>query len=185
MTSTPDLLGLLPATVCAAIKDLLPDLRECEPHEGKYSLEELKREGLPSPAVKVSCLGAKQDKTFAGAPATFMLQMAAYVVTRDSLRMRREVAAANICQTIMTLVPEQDWGLAGLGRARSAALHSLVSTKVKSKGVSLWAVTWQQPISFHQPALQPLGMALYVGIDPAIGPDHTATYEIVGGGTDE
>ncbi|MCF6432912.1 hypothetical protein [Leisingera sp. MMG026] len=182
MTTPDELLATLPQTICGQVKTLLPELRECEPHEGKYSLEELKKDGLPSPAVKISILGAKQDKTFAASPATFMLKMAAYVVTRDGLGKPRDVRAANICQVLMTLIPGQRWGLNGLGDARDAEVHCLVSTKVKSKGVSLWALTWHQPISFHQPALQTLGVELYAGQAPYIGEDHLAQYEQIGGG---
>jgi hypothetical protein len=185
MNDPDQILANLRPAICASVKALLPKLRECEPHEGKYSLEELKRDGLPSPAVKVSCLGAKQDITLAASPATFMLQMAAYVVTKDSLGKRRDTAAANICQTLLSLVPENDWGLDGVGRARDTGLHTLVSTKVKSTGVSLWAVTWHQPVSFFQPGLKPLGVELYVSIAPEIGTANVGSYEEIGGAGDE
>lgn len=185
MSDPNQILADLRPTICAEVRSLLPDLRECEPHEGKYSLEELKRDGLPSPAVKVSILGAKQDKIFAASPATFLLKMAAYVVTRDSLGKSRDEAAATICQVLMKLVPENDWSLDGIGRARDTALHCLVSTKVKSKGVSLWALTWHQPVSFFAPLESPLGVELYLGRAPQIGADHAADYEQIGGTDDE
>ncbi|MFV1599300.1 MULTISPECIES: hypothetical protein [Phaeobacter] len=185
MSDPNNVMAELPAHICTRFNALLPDLRECAPHEGKYTLDDLKREGIPAPAVKVSCLGAKQDQTYAGAPATFLLLMAAYVVTRDGLGTRRDLLAAQICQTLLATIPEQTWGLDGIGPARTTAMHTLISTKVKSKAVSLWAVTWLQPISFFQPAPRSLGVELHVGIAPKVGADHADDYEHVGGSDDE
>ena len=156
------LLSDLPKTVSAMVKSFMPDLAECKPHAGKFSLEELKRKGLPSPSVLVSVLGAKQDTTYAGHVTSFMLQMAAYVVVRDGLGAPRDVRAANICQKILSFVPGHSWDNQAIGEARNVRMHTLVSSKVKGHAVSLWAVTWDQPISFFQPEARPLGVDLYV-----------------------
>lgn len=175
------LLSDLSKAVCAMVKSFMPDLAECKPHAGKFSLEELKRKGLPSPSILVSILGAKQDTTYAGHATSFMLQMAAYVVVKDGLGAPRDVRAANICQLLLSLIPGQRWLSSALGEARNVRMHTLVSSKTKDHAVSLWAVTWDQPISFFQPEDRPLGAALYVAQAPAIGADHEGDYEEIGG----
>lgn len=175
------LLSDLPQIVADKIKVLLPDLRECNAHAGKFSLAELKRKGIPAPAVLVSVLGAKQDTTYAGQAHTFMMQMAAYVVTKDGRNGPRDIHAANICQSILSLVPDQTWGQPALGQARDTGLHTLVSEKTKDHAVSLWAVTWSQPVSFFDREQKPLGVELYVGQSPATGNDHVADYSQIGG----
>ncbi|MBF9049888.1 hypothetical protein GTA62_13055 [Roseobacter sp. HKCCD9010] len=171
------LLSDLPKTVSTMVKSFMPDLAECKPHAGKFSLEELKRKGLPSPSVLVSVLGAKQDTTYAGHANTFMLQMAVYVVVRDGLGAPRDVRAANICQKILSFVPGQNWDNPAMGEARNVRMHTLVSSKAKDHAVSLWAVTWDQPISFFQPEARPLGVELYVaqvsGDEPEVEEDYT------------
>ncbi|WP_282094318.1 hypothetical protein [Epibacterium ulvae] len=165
-------------TICAKIKNHLPELRECEPHEGQYSLEDLKREGLLAPAVKVSCIAAKQTSTRSGGAPNYTLQMAAFVVTRDTTRpkMARDVSAANICQRLLGLIPENRWGLPACGEAQNVMMHSLRTVKVQSRGVSLWAVTWNQPMTFHVDSESPLGVELYVGRFPETGADHVEGY---------
>ena len=156
------LLSDLPQTVCDTLKPLMPALKTCKPHAGKFSLDELKKTGLPSPGLLVSVLGAKQGTSFAGGAKSFLLQMSAFVVTKDGLGTPRDVAAANICQVILSIVPDKDWGLNGIGQARDVNMHTLISAKTKDHGASLWAVTWNQPISFFQPTQLPLGVELYV-----------------------
>lgn len=173
------LLSDLPQTICTAIKAVLPDLQKCQPHAGKFSLEELKRKGLPSPAILVSTLGGKQDTTYAGHATSFMLQMAAYVVVRDGLGAPRDVRAANICQLLLQLIPGQRWGEMALGEARNTRMHTLVSAKTKDHAVSLWAVTWDQPVSFFERADGPLGVELYVAQSPNTG--NAADYQQIGG----
>ncbi len=185
MSDPNQVLAALCPAICDQVNAVLPELHECKPHEGKFSLEELKKSGLPAPAVKVSILGAKQDPSLTGYPATYRLKMASYVVTKEGLGKPRDVAAATICQVLLNLVPENDWGLDGIGRARAVSMHCLVSTKVKSKGVSLWAVTWDQPISFNEPLAAPLGVELYIGLVPEVGSAHEGDYDQAGGGTDE
>lgn len=160
------ILADLPKTICEEIQIHLPNLKQCEPHAGKFNLEELKKAGVKAPAVRVSILGAGQDTTF-GTDHSFMLSMAAYVVTKDGLGLKRDVAAANICQALLQIVPGQDWGFDPVGEARSVKMHSLVTSKSKDVGASLWAVTWDQPITFTpRPATAPLGVELYVGHAP-------------------
>lgn len=177
------LLSDLPQRICDDIKSLLPDLRACKPHAGKFSLEELKQKGVASPSVLVSVLSAKQDTTYAGHATSFLLQMAAYVVTRDGLGAPRDIRAANICQLLLSFIPGNRWDETAIGEAREVRMHTLVSTKTKDHAVSLWAVTWDQPVSFFEPELRPLGAALYVGQSPAIGAAHEDDYVEFGAGT--
>ncbi|MCW8843604.1 MAG: hypothetical protein OQK00_09335 [Rhodobacteraceae bacterium] len=175
------LLSDLPQTICNRIDEVLPDLKTCEPHAGKFSLEELKKSGVSAPAVLVSVLGAKQGQTFAGPAHSFNLSMAAYVVTRDQLGLSRDVAAANICQLLMALIPDETWGFEALGAAANLSMVTLVSSSSRNLAVSLWAVTWDQPISFFQPDNTPLGVELYVAHVPEGEAGIEGDYTRVGG----
>lgn len=159
MSGSPTVLSDLPQNVCNKVAAILPDLKECKPHAGRFDIGELTKSGLAAPAVLVSVLGAKADKSF---PGRFSLQVAAYVVTKDGLGSKRDVAAANICQVLLASVPREVWAMDALGEAENVGMHTLISTKTKGKGVSLWAVTWDQPVTFVEFAPQPLGAELYV-----------------------
>lgn len=175
------LLADLAHLICAEVHAFLPDLARCAPHWGRFSLETLRHKGLPSPSVLVSVLGARQDTTCAGHATSFMVHMAAYVVVRDGLGAPRDARAATICQLLLTLIPGRHWHQEAIGEARSVHMHTLISEKTKDHAVSLWAVTWDQPISFFEPPDGPLGVKLYVARAPAVGADHAADYTEIGG----
>ncbi|UWQ00851.1 hypothetical protein K3X44_10025 [Aliiroseovarius crassostreae] len=175
------LLSNLPQMICDQIMAQLPELAKCDPHAGKFDLNELKKKGLPAQSVLVSNLGGKQGQSHAGGARSFDLKMAAYVVTKDGLGKPRDVRAANICQRLLQLIPGKDWGEAALGEAREIAVQPLISGKTKDSGVALWAVSWLQPISFFEPKPGPLGAELYVSQAPAVGADHEASYDRIEG----
>lgn len=176
------LLSELPDLIAGEVKFTFPDLRQCEGMAGPFNLEDLKASGIKAPAVLISMLGLRQAKTYSGAVQSYVMDMAAYVVTRDGLGLARDDAAANICQGLLALIPDRDWGEADLGSAEKVAARSLVTRAVKKTTTSLWAVTWSQPVTFRgQDYAGPQPIELYVGQAPDIGADHEADYEQIGG----
>lgn len=176
------LLSELPELIAGEIKLVFPDLRQCEGMAGPFNLEDLKATGIKAPAVLVSMLGLRQDKTFSGAVQSYAMDMAAYVVTKDALGLPRDDAAANICQGLLAMIPDEIWGQEDLGAAQKVGARSLVTRAVKKMTASLWAVTWSQPVTFRGEdfvGAQPI--ELYVGQSPDVGADHEADYELIGG----
>lgn len=169
MIIAPDTLSGLPQKICDEVKIRLTDLQTCEPHAGKFSLEELKKRGIASPSVLISTLGAKQGETYAGHSTEFLLSMAAFVVCKDALGLQRDIRAANICQVLLQLIPGQTWDNDACGEAQAVEMKTLISAKTKDVGASLWAVTWNQPITFFVSEPKPLGVDLYVGGEQITG----------------
>lgn len=174
MTVSPDLIGKLPDTICAAVKVGLPHLKTCKRIEGKFNLPELKKKGIAAPAVLVSILGAKEDEQYAGDGPTFMLSMAAYVTTKNGMTGPRDVAAAAICQHLLGLIPGHRWGDPAVGPARDVRMATLVSGATQDNAVSLWAVTWNQPVSFFCEDPQPVPIELYMADAPSQGDPRVA-----------
>lgn len=178
-----DLLGTLPDTIAATIKTWLPMLQTCKGMAGKFDVDMLARDGLRTPAVLVSQLGARQRRGFAGPQPAFSLDMAAFVVTKDQLGLPRDLAAANICQVLLTRIPNRVWGLADLGEAEEVDGQSLITDASQKTATSLWAVTWVQPVSLvAAPAASTIAPQLYVGQAPDIGAAHAGDYDLIGGG---
>ncbi|WP_456390242.1 hypothetical protein [Profundibacter sp.] len=176
------LLSELPDLIANEIKSIFPELHQCEGMAGPFNLEDLKATGIKAPAVLVSMLGLRQAKTYSGAVQSYVMDMAAYVVTKDALGLPRDVAAANICQGLLALIPDKCWGEDNLGAAQKVAARSLVTRAVKKTSASLWAVTWSQPVVFRgEDMAAPQAIELYVGQAPGVGADHEADYELIGG----
>lgn len=185
LVTPPDLLATLPATVAAAIHAALPGLRDCRGIAGRLNVEQIRQLGIKTPAVLVSRLRSVQDKTYGGPHRTFRLQMAAFILCKDELGLPRDLAAANIAQVLLTLVPDQQWGLIDdLMPAEAVTEEPLVSIEANKQGLALTAVLWEQVA-----ALTPFSTAeaitpeVYLGQAPEIGAAHEDDYERIGDAT--
>lgn len=183
LVTQPDLLGTLPATVAAVIHATLPGLRECRGIAGRLNVEQIKQLGIKAPAVLVSRLRSRQDKTYAGPHRTFRMQMAAFILCKDELGLQRDLAAANIAQILLNLIPDQQWGLPDdLMPAEAVSEEPLVSVEANKQGLALTAVLWEQVAALAPfPGHEPISPEVYLGQAPQIGAAHEADYELIGG----
>ena len=183
--STPEtLLSSLPELVAAGIAVALPGLRDCRGFAGRLDPKVIKARGIAAPAVLVSRLRLRQDRTLAGPHHTFRAQMAAFILCKDELGLPRDIGAANIAQRLLTLIPEADWGQPDhLMPAEAVTEEPLVSADSDGLGMALTAVTWEQVIALSPlPTPEALRPALYLGQAPLIGAAHVDAYELMGGG---
>ena len=181
--ATPaDLLGTFPTTVASVIHAALPGLRECRGIAGRLNVEQIRQLGIRVPAVLVSRLRARQDQTYAGPHRTYRLQMAAFILCKDELGLQRDLAAANIAQALLSLVPDNQWGLPDDKMpAESVAEEPLVSVESNRTGLALTAITWDQVVALTPfPTPEPVAPELYLGQAPLIGAAHEADYELIG-----
>lgn len=177
-----DFLATLPGVIAAQLHQLLPGLRQCEAMEGRFDLDELKTVTARAPAVLVARLGAAMPRPLAGPHWHYHLRVAAFVVTKDALDLKRDLAAGTICQALLQRIPGATWGLAAAGPAQDVADQSLSGASLKAKGIALWAVTWTQPVVLEDlPAKILIPVSLYVGQAPAIGAAHEDDYTLIGG----
>lgn len=143
----PDLLAKLPALIAARISAALPELRECAGMVGGFDVEELKRQGLRAPAIRVSRLGVQPMQALAGPHDRFAVAMAAFVVTRDQMGLPRDEAMSNIVAALLQMVPENCWGESGVGPAQQIEERVLVGREARAITAALSAVTWRQPVT--------------------------------------
>lgn len=181
--ATPaDLLAMLPATVAGTIHAALPGLQECRGIAGRLNVEQIRQLGIKTPAVLVSRLRARQDKTYAGPHRSFRLQMAAFILCKDGLGLPRDLAAANIAQALLNLVPDHDWAIPDhVMPAEAVTEEPLVSIEANRQGLALTAVTWEQVVALAPfPAPEAISPALYLGQAPQVGAAHEADYQQIG-----
>lgn len=184
MSETPDdLLATLADVIAARVHAALPGLRDCRGMAGRFDLDQLKQRGVAAPAVLVSRLRIGQDVTVAAPHFLWEVQMVAFILTRDQLGLPRDVAAANIAQVLLRLIPDQVWGLPNdLGAAFNVAEEPLITTSAEKQALSLSAVTWTQPLSLSGlPVAPDIVPELYVGQDPLVGPAHIDDYSLITG----
>ena len=173
-----DLLGTLPDLIAAEIKEALPGLRECRGIAGRLDIEALKARGIAAPAVLVSRLRSRQDRTYAGPHHTYRLQLAAFILCKDTLGLSRDLAAANIAQVLMRIIPENQWRLPDhVHPAELVTEEPLVSAASDKAALALTAITWEQVIAVS-PFAAPEAIApeVYLGQAPQTGSAHEGDY---------
>lgn len=176
-----DLIAQLPDLVAAQIKLILPELRLCKGMVGGFDVEELKRQGLAAPAVLVSRLGIDQRQTLGGPHRLFTVTMAAFVVTRDTMGLPRDIAAANIVQALLRRIPDAVWSEPGVGPAEDVEERVLVTRAARDVTASLSAVMWRQPVALEAlPEAEPVEIQLYLGQAPQVGPGFEGDYTPIG-----
>lgn len=176
-----DLLATLPDTIAAAIRQALPRLRACHGIAGRLNVDQIRHLGIKTPAVLVSRLRCRQDKTFAGPHHTYRLQMAAFILCKDELGLQRDLAAANIAQVLLGLIPENQWSVPDhVHPAEAVAEEPLVSIEANKQGLALTAVTWDQVVALSPfPQIEPISPEVYLGQFPDVGGENEGDYEQV------
>lgn len=167
MSLRPDLLAALPGLVATRIHAALPGLRTAEGMVGGFDLDELKRAAIVTPAVLVTVLGVRQAGSEAGPRHRWAVSMAAFVVTKDAMGLRRDTAAQVITQSLLGLIPEANWLEPGVGPAREIEARIIVGRAAREIATHLSAVSWTQPLVFDAlPGAAPIPLEIYVAGDP-------------------
>jgi hypothetical protein len=181
--ASADFLAQLPEVVAAHVKAVLPDLATCRGIAGRLNLDALKLKGYAAPAVLVSRLRLVQGQVYSGGLTSYTLSMAAFVVTRDELAQRRDLAEGVITQALLTLVPSHTWGLgAHLGGADQVAAEPLITLESEKAGVALAAITWAHQVGFGPvPPVSTIEPALYVAGSIRAGEERRGDYQLIGG----
>ncbi|BCS94613.1 hypothetical protein DSLASN_02450 [Desulfoluna limicola] len=165
--------------VCAEFKSHFPSLRTCEPHGGRFDLQELKRISTKAPAVFVAILGTGKVKEVGSGEVDIPVSLAAFVVTKTEGKLPCAESALNVAEGLLTRIPGSNWACDGVFGADPATAKNLYSGTIASKGVAMWAVTWTQKVRMGEDAFRtdlPFPSELYVGQSPNVGDGHEGDY---------
>ncbi len=130
--------------IAASIKGVLPALKTCEVHPGRFDEKELRRVAAKAPAVFVALLSAGGLE---GIEVQANTQWAAFVVTRDSVNGSRAQQAIGITQAIACHLHDNDLGLSdAISDCENISARNLYSASIDKTGTAMWVVTWQQAL---------------------------------------
>lgn len=146
------------ASIVAKVKLELPTLRECNAHDGQFSEDDLNRYIATDPSVYVSCLGwndsEDQDEDLVVTAQWMMI-----VVTRrrsnEGSGATRLSAATGFAEQLAFLIRNNgtaanSWADEVNGPATKIKARNLNSDRTEKKGVTLWAIAWEQGVSVGQ-----------------------------------
>lgn len=170
----------LPEIVAAKIHLALPELATCKGIIGRLDLDEVQRSAYQTPAVLVSRLRLDQAAGYAGPHRTYRVMVAAFVLTKDIMGLPRDVAATNITQVILQILPDCRFGREDIGPAERISEEPIVTPAIRKSGIALTAITWEQDVVLEGvPEQSTLSPELYVNAN--ISGVFVESFTIVGG----
>ncbi|MHA7881721.1 hypothetical protein [Nitratireductor rhodophyticola] len=129
------------AAVVTTVKTAMPALRQCEEQFGRFNLDDLETNIIPSPAVRIAVLKAGISDQ-AGGEVEANLSCAAFIITDGR---ERDAQAWTIAEALVVLLHSaQIWGLTKLGAPEKVEIQPLVTVKLKQRGAAIIAVEWTQ-----------------------------------------
>ncbi|MEC9247320.1 MAG: hypothetical protein VYB05_21380 [Pseudomonadota bacterium] len=141
MTNPSARINAFRAAVVAEVKTAMPALRQCEEQFGRFNLDDLETNVIPSPAVRIAVLKAAMNDQ-AGGEVEANLSCAAFIITDGR---ERDAEAWTIAEALVVLLHSaQMWGLTKLGAPEKVEIQPLVTVKLKQRGAAIMAVEWTQ-----------------------------------------
>lgn len=147
-----------------AVKARLPKLKTVETMAGRFTVDDLKKGGIPAPAVLLSLTHIRTGKSHLSGALKYEMYLTAFVITKDTLGLPRDEAALNISQALLSLIQNNRFGHELLGSAEKLSIESLINSKVRSFTQSLWAVSWVQPFVMEPVCEGETDPALYIDL---------------------
>jgi hypothetical protein len=167
--------------IVSTLSACYPDLVACHAIAGRLTYDELIRLAPKGRSLLVALLRSKRGAETGSGEIDLRLRVAAYIVAA----LDDEASAHQMAAEIAGLVPFQTWGQGGKG------VHAALSTvKVKNlhtaltagQGLTVWAVTWWQPVRLGTNAWEVAGVmpnSVYLAHTPTVGGASAEAYQQV------
>lgn len=131
------------------LADGVKDLREVTTHGGRFDEAQLRAWGARAPCAIVAALGFPALEGHG--PVTATVEWGVFIVTRDTLTLKRDEHMLILAPNILTIVhPAQRWGdFEGVWMPEDIKAVNLYGAKIDAMGLALWAASWTQKIDIN------------------------------------
>lgn len=140
--------------VLMGIARLMPEGTPVEPVFEPLGIEELKKRVRRLPAVLVFAQAATGDVVEGGSLVVSTVAMSAYVAVPSRLPGVRAGASWELVERLLRRVKLSDWGFAEARTPQQVNARVIASEALDQQSLTLWEVSWQQPISLADDPLE-------------------------------
>lgn len=181
--------------IVEAVQTAVPSLREVLPYDGRVTREDLGRIVASAPAAYVSCLGISLVEDVEDDLVADCQWVISLVVRRQTSAERsnasRSDAATAIVETLLPLIQDSNsstgaWADECDGPPELIRALNIFDVELDKRGVTVWVVTWTQPISLEPWGTAALDDLLRIDTNFSMGgadtPDQPITTELEGEG---
>ncbi len=131
--------------VSDSIAAAVTDLRDVKPHPGRFTLEELQRYSVKSPAARVTFVGMKNVGSENAGRMIGPAAMAVFIICNGT---DHDGQLLDLMEQVADVIQFNHWGLADISAAIVDRVENLSSSATGMEGVSIGAVTFEQQIAF-------------------------------------
>lgn len=181
--------------IVSAIKAAVPSFREVRAYDGRVTREDLGRVATATPTAFVSCLGISlvedaEDDIIADCQWVISLVAARQTTSERSNASRSDYATA-VVETLIPLIKDSNssggaWADYSDGPPESIRALNVFDVELDKRGVTVWVVTWTQPVSLEPWGTDALDDLLRIDTNFSMGgadtPDQPITTELEGAG---
>ena len=114
-------------------------------HRGAFNPSSVARYSRKSPAIFVVLHGTDNVERMGDGKTRTRVSMSAVAITNVGDGDDDDASVAMV-ETLIRLVPNEDWDLDDADGAENVRAQNLYSDKLDDKRVNMWAVTWEQGI---------------------------------------
>lgn len=128
---------------------------KCMPYEGQFTERDIARVVNDAPAVYVSCVGVTSTDD-QGDDMVGSAQWVASIVTKRAANVQSKAsrfgAAIAIAEAVLPIIRDSNaeggaWANESAGSPTRIAARNLFSPELDARALTLWVVTWEQPVS--------------------------------------
>lgn len=120
-----------------------------EEHGGPFSLQDIGRYAIKSPAVIIGCMGVPEFK-IQGTVVTAQAVFGAFCLAHESVREKRDVASLLLAESVAVETVSNNWDGSASGTPRNIRGANLYSVALDKMGVAMWAIRWDQLIDLQR-----------------------------------
>jgi len=130
--------------MASEITRIMPELRTVEVLPGRFNLDWLEQKSFRAPAAFPTVLKSrfqiKADRTL------WLMAKCACFFVAEGREEKRDTAVWAMAEAFATILPNNMFGLTHISAPHDLEVDPLISAKVRSKGVSIVAVAWEQTL---------------------------------------
>ncbi|MDH4122376.1 MAG: hypothetical protein OEV94_11805 [Deltaproteobacteria bacterium] len=138
--------------IVAALAPLVPG-GNCQAHDGRFNLDNLKTLATKTPALLAACLGIPKIEMQSQGDYRLTAQWAVFVLGKDlpaaggAAKTGRGAAALALAQAVLLTTAGNRWGAANTQAPTDLKAENLFSAPAdQAAGLALWAVSWRQTV---------------------------------------
>lgn len=141
-------------TIVAKLQALFPDGPvTVSKHRGEWTAESVREYVTQTPAIAIAYTGASNWESTGAGKTQGLVALAAFCITQDLADGDEDDASLALTQTLLAVVPGNDFGVAGVSHAENVDGLNAYSHKLDDKGVNIHVVSWVHQVELSKPEL--------------------------------